>query len=71
MYLKTFSVFLQLQLCWVNNPPNFIHSAKERNGSPTIFLIVSVSNEYVYNLTALFLSIAPKNVEIVMDEITR
>ena len=66
MYLKTFSVFLQLQLCWVNNPPNFIHSAKQRNGSPTIFL-----NEYVYNLTALFLSIAPNNVETVMDEITR
>ena len=35
------------------------------------FLIVSVHNEYVYNLTALFLSKAPKNVEIVMDEITR
>ena len=73
MYLKTFSVFLQLQLCWVNNPPNFIHSAKQEwNGSPTIFLIVSVPNKYViYNLTALFLSIAPNNVETVMDEITR
>ena len=35
------------------------------------FLIVSVPNEYVYNLTALFLSIAPNNVETVMDEITR